>query len=362
MNPRRRSRALWISAAILTVLVLVRLALTPIAAWRTREALANIEGYQASFSDVSVSVLHLSYAVHDLRLTPSPGSVRPAFRAEQIALTIDLPELLRRRGIVLRALLDHPRLDVRLKEGSGGTKVNDADVRGDLARLSPFHVHRLDVKSAEVAFTDEAAPVRPALRLRDLEVAVENLPSRLHATKGEPATLAASGTLQRSGQISVFVTADPFTRRLSFAGRAAVEGLDLRELADLLARKTDYVPTSGTIDVYATFRVLEGHLTGHVKPVTHRAQLKPAPGKPALKAWIADATLKLLSESAPGRATTAGIPIHGDLTSPKAELWASLWAVLRNTFVLGIESGLGQPTTSPGAVPQAKRPRRGTGR
>jgi hypothetical protein len=364
MEPRRRSRAVWISAAALALLVLARLALTPIAAWRTREALANLEGYRAAFSYVSVSVLHLSYAVHGLRLIPSPRSTRPAFRAEYIDLAIDVPELLRRHGIVLRAVLDHPRLDVVIREGAGGTKASDADVRSDLARLSPFHVDRLDVKSAEVAFTDEAAPARPALRLRDFDVAVENLPSRLPATKGEPTTLAASGTLQRSGQVSIFVTADPFARRLSFAGRAAVEGLAVREIADLLARKTDFFPTRGTIDVFATFRAVEGHLTGYVKPITRDVELKAAPGKPALKAWLADATLKLLGESEPGRATSAGVPIHGDLTSPKAELWAAVWAVLRNSFVLGVESGLAQPraTNSAGPVPQARQPRRGAGR
>src|SRR4051812_11540858 len=158
MDSRRRSRALWISASVLALVVLARLALTPLAAWRTREALANLEGYRAAFSDVSVSVLHLSYAVHDLRLIPTQPSRRPAFRAGCIALGIDVPELLRRQGIVLRAVLDHPRLDVRLREGSGGTKASDADVHKDLARLAPFHVYRLDVKSADVAFTDEAAP------------------------------------------------------------------------------------------------------------------------------------------------------------------------------------------------------------
>ena len=106
---------------------------------------------------------------------------------------------------------------------------------------------------------------------------------------------------------------------------------------------------------------MEGHLTGYVKPVTHGAELKPAPGKPALKAWLADATLNLLGESRPVRATNAAIPVHGDLTSPKAELWAAVWAVLRNAFVLGVESGLAQPRAT-GSVPQARPPRRGPSR
>ena len=80
-----------------------------------------------------------------------------------------------------------------------------------------------------------------------------------------------------------------------------------------------------------------------------------------LQKRLADAGVKLLGESRPARATNAAIPVHGDLTSPKAELWAALWAVLRNSFVLGVESGLAQPRPT-GSVPQARPPRRGASR
>src|SRR5438445_11579586 len=101
MEPRRRRHpVLWVLAAILGLLVVARLALNPIAAWRTREALANLEGYRAAFSDVSVSVLHLSYTVHDLRLVPTPRSSRPAFQVRRFELGIALRELLRRHALV----------------------------------------------------------------------------------------------------------------------------------------------------------------------------------------------------------------------------------------------------------------------
>jgi Domain of Unknown Function (DUF748)/Putative peptidoglycan binding domain len=353
---QRRRRGLWVLAGVLALLVAARLAVDPIATWRTREALANLEGYRATFSDVSVSVLHLSYSVHGLRLVPTARSSRPAFQARRIDLGIVVGELLRRRRPVLRMVLDRPRLDVRIR--GGGNQAKEADLRSDLARLSPFHVQRIEVKRAEVDFRDEATG-SPALRLRDLDATVENLATRLGLLNGEPTTLAASGTLQRSGQVSVFVTADPFTRRLSFAGRGAVRELELPELAVLLARKGDVLPEKGTIDVAARFHAREGHLTGEVKPVLKGAEVKPArSGAPALKAWLADAALKI-SSHVPGRDRPSGVvPIQGDLTNPKADLWTTVWAVLRNSFVAGVESGLAQPTPekSRDSAPQARAP------
>jgi len=346
---------------VLLLLVAARLALNPYAAWRTREALAGLEGYRGGFSSVSVSVLRLSYSIDGLKLLPEPrrgGEMRLSFRAKRIEIALAPGELVRRRAGVFRIEVDDPKLEVEEVGGSGGKGRFDAQLRERLSRQSPGVFQRIQVRRAEVGFSDESSGT-PAVRLRDVDLVVENLATHLRLANGEPTTLIAGGRLQRTGQVSVFVTADPFTRRLSFAGRGAVEGLELRELAGVLARKTDLLPDKGTIDVFARFHAREGRLSGIVNPVLKGVELKPArPGTPALKAWLTDAALKI-SSRLPGRdAATGVIPIHGDLTNPKADLWTTVWAVLRNAFAAGVESGFAElpRAKSPSAVPQARAP------
>jgi hypothetical protein len=355
--------------ALLLLLLAARLALDPYAAWRTREALAGLEGYRGEFSSVSVSVLRLSYSVEGLKLVPEPrrgGETRVSFRAKRIEIALAPGELVRRRVRVFRVELDEPKVEVRAAGGGGGKKRWDAELRERLSREPPRAYERIQVRRAEVGFSDESSGT-PAVRLRDVDLVVENAPTKLELANGEPTLLEASGTLQRTGRVSVFVTADPFTRRVSFAGRGAVEGLELRDLAGLLARKTDVLPEKGTVDVFARFLAREGRLSGAVKPVLKDVEVKPArPGTPALKAWLTDAALKISSRVPRRDAATGVIPIQGDLTDPKTDLWTTVWAVLRNAFAAGVESGLAEPTPekSPRPAPQARAPplpRRRTG-
>src|SRR6266511_2259828 len=111
---RRRSRRLVIVlAAIALVVVAARLALDPYATWRTRRVLAGLEGMDARFSDVTVSVLLLSYEIRDLRIEKRAGAGRalPFFEARRIRFGVLGGELLRRR-LVGRLDLERPKLNL----------------------------------------------------------------------------------------------------------------------------------------------------------------------------------------------------------------------------------------------------------
>jgi hypothetical protein len=352
---------------VLLLLVVGRLALNPYIAWRTRESLADLQGYRSSFDDVSVSTLHLSYSVHGLQLVklPEPGGAAGtwlSFYAPRFEIALAGREIVRRRALVLRVELDDPRLDVRGLGASDGRKRSDAEIHDRISKMSPRVYQRVEVKRAAITFSDGTGRGIPAVSLHDLDLAVENLATRVQLANGEPTTLVAAGTLQRTGQLSVFVTADPFARPLAFAGRAAIQGLDLRDLRGLLVAKAELAPEKGTIDIFAQFKARDRRITGAVKPLLKSVELKPAKrGRPQLKAWLADTGLRIFSDRVPGREAAASvIPIRGQLTSPKADLWTTLWGVLRNAFVAGLESGFAnlQPASGqkPATRPQARSP------
>jgi hypothetical protein len=367
--PRRRV-ILVALLALGGLLVAGRLALTPFVAWQTRKVLQSLQGYRATFDTASFSLVHLSYSIDGLKLvqvpTPPGGDEkRPFFYAKRIVIGLHWHNLIHRHELVGSVELDQPKLNLIAGKTKARSQINlaDPELASKLKRLSPLDVERIELKGAEVAFADETGKGAPALWLHEVDATLENVATRVGLSHGEPTTLAASGTLQKTGQVSVFVTADPLAKQLGFSGRAALRQLALRDVGNFLVQKADLAPQKGTIDVFAEFDAHDGRISGGVKPVLKNIDVKPAKGGvgPQLKAWIADAALTLFSDRVPGRnAAAAVVPIKGTIGGPAPQLWPAVWGVLRNAFVAGLQSGFAQLPAGQAALPQARRaPRKG---
>jgi hypothetical protein len=216
------------------------------------------------------------------------------------------------------------------------------DLNDLLHKITPLDVDHIDILDGQVAFVDTSRKERPELWLHDLQLSVENLTTRVHMTEGRPVLLTASATLAGSGTVSIFVTADPFEKGLTFSGRAAVVGLETSELYRFIEPMTKLQAPEGTIDIFVEFDCRNGELTGGVKPVLKNVKIRPGSKNffTVLEAWATDLAIKLFSDRVRDRnAVATVIPIKGTLTGPNVELWPSIFGVLRNAFVEGLTSG-----------------------
>lgn len=359
MRHRRIRRLAVAIAALAAVLVLARLALDPLVTWRTRKVLNGLRGMRGTFADVEVNVHDLSYAIRGLRIqkVTAGGDAVPFFEARYARFGLYWKQLVRGHIVADIELLD-PRLNLiqaKKQEEEKGQEIQETPKLGNrLAKLAPFRVDRLEVKGGELRWIDAREPERPALRLHGIEATLENFASRPALAKGEPTVLAARGTLQDSGRVSVFATADPLAKTLTFAGQAELAGLRLVELSDFLAAKSGIKPEQGELDLAVRFRAEDGRLTGGLRPVVKDASTKPAEkGLGAkLKSALADLSLRIFSDDVPGRdAVATTIPIVGRVDDPQVQAVPTILGVLRNAFVRGLEFGMqGLPP------PKAKKP------
>ena len=235
------------------------------------------------------------------------------------------------------------------------------DLTTELRKITPLEVDHIDILEGELTFVDTSRAERPELWLHDLELSVENLVTRLHLADGRPALLTASGTLARSGKMSIFITAEPFEKGLTFSGRAAIVGLQTAELYRFIEPATDMQAPQGTIDIFVEFDCRNGALTGGVKPVLKNVEVRPASKNPftAIKAWATDLAIKIFSDRVEQRdAVATVVPIKGDLTGPDVQLWPTIMGVLRNAFVEGLTSGYAHlpPPTSEAPPPSPPQP------
>lgn len=340
----------WSLCSLLLVGVAFAIAVQPLARYATRRALSSVPGYAGSFEDAHVSIIPLfQYEVTKLKLEPSDRS-RPTLYAEDMVASLDWKWLLRRK-IRIAASVFKGNLVLRETQGKAGT-ATIPDLSGIITRLAPGQLHRVQVRHSELTYVfrnekdekgkeQQAAEGRstvPKLWIHDVEATIENLATRPEFVEGAT-TFAMTGTLNKSGKMTLFATADPLAKGITFAGQMAIKGFDLRDAYNLVDSKSDVAFGKGTLDLLARFGCKAGKLTGAVQPVIKNAEIKAAKEDfgTKVKAWAANLGVDLLSDRVPGRnAVSTVVPIEGNLTDPQIQLWPTIFGVFRNAFVQGI--------------------------
>lgn len=354
-EPRARGRAwprwlLAIGIALLLLVVLVRVLLDPIAAHFTRQALAEAEGMEGRFSDVHVSVFPPGYQIRELAIIETPGGdwERPLFEVERAAVSVYWRRLVRGQ-IATELRLDEPHIKVtqhseapkEVEEEVEKRKPRDAnDVARKLEALVPARVERLEVRRGAFSFRDADSAKHPEVNLSRLELAVENIATRPELTRGRPATASLSAMLGKSGDLSGFVSADLFAESLNIAGNVALRGWKVAELYELEKAHTQLQTPTGTLDMFAEFKVENGRISGGVKPVLKNVEVRPAEEGlgTKIKAWVADTALDLFEDEKRDAVATV-VPIQGHIDDPQAQVVPTVLSIVRNAFVQGIASG-----------------------
>jgi hypothetical protein len=345
MGMGRRGRIGWLVAlcVVAGLVIVVRLLLDPVAAHYTRVGLNKSDSTRGDFDRVHVTVFPPGYEIRRLKIVERRDVHwrEPLFYAERVKATLDVHGLLHRQlGANVR--VDEPKIIVISRPGPPGKPAaGPPDLAPLLRQVLPARMNRLEVRKGELLFRDLAMPRHPEIWVHRLELAAENLATRRRLAGGQPATLAASGELGRSGRLTLFVSANPFARPLEFAGRLEERGWQVAELYDLIEPQTKLQAPKGTLDVFAAWKSREGRISGGVKPVLKDVDVQPTDESfgNKLKASLVDKGLHLFSDRVPGRnAVATVIPIEGRLTGPDIQLWPTIFGVVRNAFVEGASS------------------------
>lgn len=347
-----RLKKFW--AIVLTPVVLflvVFFGLDPLVEWRTRKMLEVFQPqYVVTYGDARLQPTKFNYALTQLKvLKQSAGGNRePFLYFDKIQISLMGRELLHLR-IVAEMEFDQPKINfiAAHDEKDQQMGMNIPDFSDRLAAVLPLTIDRVQVRNGEVMFTDKTNADFPKVWLHKVEGTLENLATRAALQRGEPTVIAASGTIQDSGQLSLYATTDPLSKGLFFAGRARLEDMDLKEFSKAMASKSGLSVSEGTLDVFAEFDCRAGKLSGGVKPVIKNAKVvqgKPGIGN-AIKAVLADTAVKIFSDRVREpdgevrRAVATVIPISGTIDGPNTQPWPAITGAIRNAFVIGVTEG-----------------------
>jgi hypothetical protein len=319
----------------------MRLVLDPLAARLTRKSLADLEGFQATFSTVHVGLLPPSYEIHDFKVIEATGGrwTEPLVYVQRAWTSLVWRKLLHGQ-LVARAVLENPKVvAVRQHE----KKAEKGATLGErLKEKAPLALDRLEVVDGELLIAEGKGRTAPQLWIHGLDLIATNLATRENLMGGERASFNLRAQVQRTGRLEVDARLDPWTAKPTFDADAKLEKLDARELYAFLSHKADMHAKSGTINLYVKVDAKNGVLRGGVKPIIENLELTPSDDDVStrIKTFLTDAAVELFTDDVPGRdAVAAVIPIRGSLDQPDLQMVPTILGVIRNAFVVGLRSG-----------------------
>jgi hypothetical protein len=351
-RPGYRRAWVWVLALLLLLGVGVRLALGPLAERATRRFLNSSPGLKGDFSELSVSVFPLAFSLADLRLyeEPAPPGTPPLLSAQQVRGRLDAGRLLRGE-LVLTGRVDRPKLTYVLREAVKEQVEETAQRLQEpgrklvnlLRHAPPLRYERLELRNGALLVVDAREKGDPGVLTHDVEATVENMASRAGLSDGRPLVLAASGTVQRTGAFSLFLTADPFQPQPTFAGRMMLRDQQLADFNRLVGAKTGVRTEKGQFDLSALFVAREGRVQGSIKPELRNVDVAPANDDlgSKVKAALGDIGIELAQdkgEQGPKKIATV-VPIDGRIDAPDIGLGAAVAGVMRNAVSDGLDAG-----------------------
>ncbi len=340
---RKRWLFLWIPLGIVGLFLLALLFLHPIVTYGTQRGLDRLKGTSGSFHGLSVHLIHPGYDLFGLQIVEMPASkhTEPLFYADRVEMRWSWRQILHGH-LVRRIKLWNPKVVIPMRPGENGKPAQPPlEIARTLESVPSAGLELLAIVGGQITLVDEHHEGQ-RLWLHDVNATLENVASRKKLMNGLPVLVTLRGKVQNTGEVTLFLTADPFDKGLTFAGSVELRHLALADLHQFTTIEGLKLP-DGSIDMFASLTCKRGQLTGGVKPILKNVKVESADNKlgDKIKAVLADVAVKIFSDRVPGRnAVAAIIPIHGDLTHPDLQLLPTILAVLRNAFVEGLSSSL----------------------
>ena len=339
---RKRWLFLWIPLGIVGLVLLALLFINPIVTYGTQRGLDRLKGTSGSFHALKVTIIKPGYDIYGLKIVETPDTKHePLLYADRIEMRWSWRDIFHGH-LVRRVKMWNPKIVVPMRPGENGKPSQPPlEIARTLESVPSAGLDRLEIVGGQITLVDEHHDGQ-RIWLHDVNATLENLKTRKKLMEGMPVLVTVRGKLQKTGELTVFLTADPFDKGLTFAGSAELRHLALADLHQFTTIKGLKIP-DGQIDMFASITCKRGMLTGGIKPILKNVKVEAADNGLGnkIKAALADVAVKLFSDRVPGRNAVATIiPIHGDLKKPDFQLVPTVLAVLRNAFVEGLSSSL----------------------
>ncbi len=263
-------------------------------------------------------------------------------RCEEISLQIQWRELFR-RTLVGRVTCREPYIQIRSTASDGKKSGKKAEpdailnVLRQMQRIMPFRLHLLEATDGRIEYLSQhtSPPFQLVLNRVSLSaINLTNMPATEHSTV---ARISVEGTTTGHGQFWMRLFVPSLVDSVTFDLQAALEGVNMVDLNDVLRAFAKFDVKRGICSVYSEFKVENGHYRGHVKPQFKNLdvfawQKEHSKGflqicRQALVALVAN-----VFKNRPRDELSFDIGITGTFEDADVDVWSAVGGLLANAF------------------------------
>lgn len=338
-----KSRLLLAIAAIVLVLLGLRIALPFWLTGHVNRTLSQLEGYEGRVEDIDLHLFRGAYQIEGpvIRRTSPPATGVPLFEATVIDLSISWRGLLR-GALVGDVVLRQPVLnfvDVPGEADQTGAGRPWQEVARD---LMPLQVDHFAVVGGEIHWRNFQSEPPVDVYVQQIELSARNLRNTLGKGDELPATITGEALAMNSGRLELDAAADPLDQPPDFDLDVRLLGTQLPELNPWLRAYTGLDAAGGELDVVLELAAQDGALTGYLKPLARNVDLVDMQQDANLLDRLYESAAGLvveLLENQPRDQLATRVPIEGRLDDAEVGVWPTLVNVLRNAFIEAFRPG-----------------------
>ncbi|CAN5392941.1 DUF748 domain-containing protein [soil metagenome] len=337
-------RGLWRMLRIAILIIVIglftaRLMLPSTLRWYVNRTLDRSPNFIGKIGDVHVHLWRGAYSIDDITLSKTTGNIPvPLFSATQVDFSIQWAALMHGR-VVGQIDMQAPQLNfVDAPDESDSQTGAGAPWLAILKDLFPFDINSAAIHNGSVHFRAFHTDPPVDVYVDDLQATIQNLSNITNTTAPLLATVTAQGLAMDHAKFEYKMKLDPNAYKPTFELAVRLIGLDVTKINSLSRAYGEFDFEKGWFDLVIELDAKAGGVQGYVRPLFRSLQII---GKQDIKEdnilgvfWeaLVGSVAKVLTNPPRDQFGTE-IPITGNLSSPNANIFATVGNVLRNAFV-----------------------------
>lgn len=342
---RRKRRRRWLIA--LGIIVLIRIAIPPIAVALINRKLAEHPRIFAHIEDLDLALYRGAYVVKNLQIIKLDHQTKekdttPLMIFPEIDLSVQWSSVLKGRWV---GEIEAESPQMNFIRGTPKNTPDTARILKIIDKLMPLTLNRVVVHNAQINYINQFVSPKVDVSVKKIQIVVDNLAKVTKSKKKLPAHMRVTAPVY-DGRFQVDVDYNLDAPRLTFDLFATLKNVNLVQLNDLSGAFGDFQLQSGRFGFTMACASRKGKFTGYVQPafkdikVRHMEQEK---GKIRQRVWekVVGTTGNLLEKS-DKQQTVPKIRLEGSFENPNISMWDGIGYLLKNAILKSLKPSFRQ--------------------
>lgn len=340
------SRTIGIVVTLVVVLIAARLALPSFLQREINRKLSDVPGYSGHVGRVGVHLYRGAYSLHEVEIRQQSGEVaQPFFSARVIDFSLAWGELFHGK-IVSKIFIDGGEINfVRGPADESSQLKVDRRWQDVVDAIFPINITHLEIKDGLIHYLDTAKTPKVDVYIRNLHAIATGLRNRPAKNGVEfPATVSLEGESIGGGHLTLNIQAEPLATQPHFYCTLSLEDVVMPALNNFLLAYANVDVSNGNFRLFVEIGAKSGRFEGYVKPFFEHLVFK-AQNRRAGSAWheIWETTVAGLVKLFKNKSRDQlgmKIPVQGDFSGTRADVWRAIVTMVHNGFIKGLPQNI----------------------